>query len=93
MDAGEDRASNRALNVQNALENEAMTRFPSVAQAEKAAMEGRNASQDSQAILDAMKAEFGVGTVSTQVGGQFCRCDIMDPNGRKVEQFATQKSS
>ncbi|KFG86286.1 putative DNA damage repair protein (Rad9) [Metarhizium anisopliae] len=39
-----------------------MTPFPSAARAEMAALEGRNESQDSQAILDAMKAEFGVGT-------------------------------
>ncbi|KHN95684.1 brct domain containing protein [Metarhizium album ARSEF 1941] len=39
-----------------------MTLFPSVAQAEKAVLDGRIESQDSQAILDALKAEFGVGT-------------------------------
>lgn len=37
-----------------------MTRFNSFVQAEKAAWEGSNESQDSQAILDAFKAEFGV---------------------------------
>lgn len=42
-----------------------MTPFPSAARAEMAVLEGRNESQDSQAILDAMKAEFGVGTVRT----------------------------
>lgn len=42
-----------------------MTRFASLARAEKAALEGDNESQDSQAILEAYKAEFGVGTVRT----------------------------
>ncbi|KAK2608401.1 radiation sensitive protein rad9 [Conoideocrella luteorostrata] len=37
-------------------------RFTSAAHAEKATVEGTNESQDSQAILDAHKAEFGVGT-------------------------------
>ncbi|QPG96406.1 hypothetical protein C2857_004087 [Epichloe festucae Fl1] len=42
-----------------------MTRFNSLVQAEKAALEGSNESQDSQAILDAFKAEFGVGAISS----------------------------
>jgi hypothetical protein len=48
---------------ENALETEQMTRFKSGQEAEKAMLQGRIESQDSQAILDAYKAEFGVGTV------------------------------
>lgn len=54
----------------NVFEFGVMTRFPTVAQAEKAALDGRNESQDSQAILDALKAEFGVGTVRIEIRDQ-----------------------
>lgn len=43
-----------------------MTRLKLLAQAEKVAFEASNDTQDSQAILDALKAQFGVGTVRTR---------------------------
>ncbi|KAG5969054.1 hypothetical protein E4U58_001643 [Claviceps cyperi] len=43
-----------------------MTRLKLLAQAENVAFEASNDTQDSQAILDALKAQFGVGTVRTR---------------------------
>ena len=40
-----------------------MTRSKSVVAAEKKALEGTNESEDSQAVLDAYAAKFGVGLV------------------------------
>jgi len=41
-----------------------MTRSKTVPAAEKKALEGENESQDSQAMFDAYKLQFGVGVVS-----------------------------
>lgn len=50
----------------NVLSAGDMTRLKLLAQAEKVAFEASNDTQDSQAILDAFKAQFGVGTVRTR---------------------------
>ncbi|KAG5941047.1 hypothetical protein E4U59_001975 [Claviceps monticola] len=46
-----------------------MTRLKLLAQAEKVAFEASNDTQDSQAILDAFKAQFGVGTRPSLLSG------------------------
>lgn len=46
-----------------------MTRPKTMAEAERLALEGNGESQDSQAILEAVKAEIGAGTVRTQLPG------------------------
>ncbi|KAG6058544.1 hypothetical protein E4U32_004579 [Claviceps aff. humidiphila group G2b] len=46
-----------------------MTRLKLLAQAEKVAFEASNDTQDSQAILDALKAQFGVGTRPSLLSG------------------------
>ncbi|KAG6048767.1 hypothetical protein E4U39_007029 [Claviceps sp. Clav50 group G5] len=62
-----------------------MTRLKLLAQAEKVAFEASNDTQDSQAILDALKAQFGVGTTSCSPHHIFKRPSLLSGPTRTTQ--------
>ncbi|KAG6091715.1 hypothetical protein E4U30_006374 [Claviceps sp. LM220 group G6] len=63
-----------------------MTRLKLLAQAEKVAFEASNDTQDSQAILDALKAQFGVGTTSCSPHRIFKRPSLLSGPTRTTQR-------
>ncbi|KAG5966585.1 hypothetical protein E4U57_002235 [Claviceps arundinis] len=63
-----------------------MTRLKLLAQAEKVAFEASNDTQDSQAILDALKAQFGVGTTSCSPHHIFKRPSLLSGPTRTTQR-------
>ncbi|KAG6235917.1 hypothetical protein E4U25_004271 [Claviceps purpurea] len=69
----------------NVLSAGDMTRLKLLAQAEKVAFEASNDTQDSQAILDAFKAQFGVGTTSCSPHHIFKRPNLLSGPTRTTQ--------